>query len=101
MPPARQDLSREAVARYPAAHCGGMTMAKLSDITPTGDLMPVGLFVWLCDHGLIHDRRGFGLPVTDREVDTGAVVLPSARDRLPPTITHVLWFDESVPMAGC
>jgi hypothetical protein len=26
-----------------------MTMAKLSDITPTGALMPLGLFVWLCD----------------------------------------------------
>jgi hypothetical protein len=68
-----------------------MTMAKLSDIT-TSALMPIGLFVWLCDHGL---------PVTGREVDTGAVVLPSARRSLPPAITHVLWFDASVPLPGC
>jgi hypothetical protein len=75
-------------------------MAKLSALT-TSARMPRGLFVWLGDHGLIHGRRGFGLPVTSREVDTGTVVLPSARDRRPPAVTHVLWFNESVPMAGC
>jgi hypothetical protein len=67
-------------------------MAKLSAI-PAGDPMPVGLFVRLCDRGLIYDHC-FGLPVTDEEVDTDTVILPSARRSLAPAITHVLWFDD-------
>jgi hypothetical protein len=71
-------------------------VVKLSDTT-TGDLMPVSLFIWLCDQDLIHDRHGFGHPVTDGKVDTTVRVLPSARRHLPPTASHVLWVDERLP----
>jgi hypothetical protein len=76
-------------------------MAKLTALPTTGALMPIGLFVWLGEHGLLHDRRGFGLAVTGREVDPGTLVLPSMRHGLPPAATHVLWFDASVPLPGC
>jgi hypothetical protein len=70
-------------------------MLKLSDTT--GDLMPVFLFIWLCDAGLIHDRHGFGHPVTGGKVDTAVRVLPSERRHLRADITHVLWFDTFLP----
>ena len=70
-------------------------MVKLNDTT-SGDLMPVRLFLWLCDQGLIHDGHGFGHPVTGGKVDTTVRVLPSARRHLPPTVSHVLWFDEQL-----
>jgi hypothetical protein len=71
-------------------------MLKLSDTT-TGDLMPVGMFICLCDAGLIHDRHGFGHPVTGGKVDTAVRVLPSERRHLRADITHVLWFDTFLP----
>jgi hypothetical protein len=70
-------------------------MLKLSDTT--GDLMPVFLFIWLCDQGLIHDRHGFGHPVRRGEVDTAVRVLPSERRHLRADITHVLWLDTFLP----
>jgi hypothetical protein len=66
----------------------------------TGELLPVHLFIWMCDTGLIRDHHGYGHAVRDGKIDTTVRILPSERRYLRADISHVLWFDAFLPV-GC
>jgi hypothetical protein len=59
-----------------------------------GDLMTIKDFRDACSVGALIDYDGTGYPVKDGKMARNVNVLPSKRNRIPKSATHVMWFNK-------
>jgi hypothetical protein len=64
-----------------------------ASMADAGALSTVADFKRNCDAGGYTDYDGFGYVVTGDLIDSDAIVIPSQRNRIAATATHILWIN--------
>jgi hypothetical protein len=70
------------------------TVEYIEPLPDYGDLMTVKDFREACSVGALIDYDGTGYPVKGKKMARNVVVLPSKRNNIPKSATHVMWFNK-------